>query len=107
MIQPLNWDAISQKKLKNIAFGGLARADGSQLYVWEWVTRVWGRTDLSMCCCFLPSEKPLDLTQAQKESILKPFALVTAKPRQEYRQDTTTYPPLITSMTDEIPCVYF
>ncbi|XP_075870722.1 target of Nesh-SH3 [Nelusetta ayraudi] len=42
-------------------------------------------------------EKPLDLTQAQKESILKPFALVTAKPRQEHRQDTTTYPPLITS----------
>lgn len=63
-----------------------------------------GRTDLSLCCCFLLTDKPLDLMQGKKESILKPFALATAKPRQERRQETTTYPPLITSTTHH--CIY-
>ncbi|KAM8748653.1 uncharacterized protein abi3bpa isoform 1-T1 [Acanthopagrus schlegelii] len=35
-------------------------------------------------------DKPMDLKQGDKESILKPFALVTAKPKQERRQQTTT-----------------
>lgn len=44
-------------------------------------------------------EKPLDPAKGQKESILRPFSLVTAKPPQERRHETTTYLPLITSMS--------
>ncbi|KAE8299104.1 Target of Nesh-SH3 [Larimichthys crocea] len=39
--------------------------------------------------------KPMDLKQGDKESILKPFALVTAKPKQERRQQTTTSAPAV------------
>ncbi|XP_068561156.1 target of Nesh-SH3 isoform X1 [Cebidichthys violaceus] len=35
-------------------------------------------------------DKPMDLKQGDKESILKPFPLVTAKPKQERRQQQTT-----------------
>ncbi|TKS66870.1 Target of [Collichthys lucidus] len=37
----------------------------------------------------------MDLKQGDKESILKPFALVTAKPKQERRQQTTTSAPAV------------
>ncbi|KAM9346804.1 uncharacterized protein abi3bpa [Symphorus nematophorus] len=40
-------------------------------------------------------DKPMDLKQGDKESILKPFALVTAKPKQERRQQTTTSAPAV------------
>ncbi|KAM7407142.1 hypothetical protein PAMA_003058 [Pampus argenteus] len=42
-------------------------------------------------------DKPMDLKQGGKESILKPFPLVTAKPKQERRQQTTTSAPSINS----------
>ncbi|KAM3608091.1 uncharacterized protein V6R79_018976 [Siganus canaliculatus] len=43
-------------------------------------------------------DKPMDLKQGDKESILKPFALVTVKPKQERRQQTTTtVPPVLNS----------
>ncbi|XP_035860239.1 target of Nesh-SH3 isoform X7 [Sander lucioperca] len=35
-------------------------------------------------------DKPMDLKQGDKESILNPFPLVTAKPKQERRQQQTT-----------------
>ncbi|XP_061697239.1 target of Nesh-SH3 isoform X7 [Syngnathoides biaculeatus] len=35
-------------------------------------------------------DKPMDLKQGDKESILKPFPLVTSKPKQDRRQQTTT-----------------
>ncbi|XP_044221066.1 target of Nesh-SH3 isoform X6 [Thunnus albacares] len=42
-------------------------------------------------------DKPMDLKQGDKESILKPFPLVTAKPKQERRQQTTSSAPAINS----------
>ncbi|KAM7380299.1 hypothetical protein PAMP_003607 [Pampus punctatissimus] len=42
-------------------------------------------------------DKPMDLKQGEKESILKPFPLVTAKPKQERRQQTTTSAPSMNS----------
>ncbi|XP_069563151.1 target of Nesh-SH3 isoform X5 [Brachyistius frenatus] len=42
-------------------------------------------------------DKPMDLKQGDKESILKPFPLVTAKPKQERRQQTTTTAPALNS----------
>ncbi|XP_062259218.1 target of Nesh-SH3 isoform X4 [Platichthys flesus] len=42
-------------------------------------------------------DKPMDLKQGDKESILKPFPLVTAKPKQERRQPTTTSAPAVNS----------
>lgn len=42
----------------------------------------------------------MDLKQGDNESILKPFALVTAKPKQERRQETTTPAPAFNSMRD-------
>lgn len=48
----------------------------------------------------LSSDKPMDLKQGDKESILKPFPLVTAKPKQERRQQhTTTSAPAVNSMS--------
>nr|XP_049583189.1 target of Nesh-SH3 isoform X19 [Syngnathus scovelli] len=38
-------------------------------------------------------DKPMDLKQGDKESILKPFPLVTSKPKHERRQQTTTITP--------------
>ncbi|KAG7270258.1 hypothetical protein CRUP_031960, partial [Coryphaenoides rupestris] len=38
-------------------------------------------------------DKPMDLKQGEKESILKPFPMVTAKPKQERRTTTTTVSP--------------
>ncbi|XP_035799212.1 target of Nesh-SH3 isoform X6 [Amphiprion ocellaris] len=51
-----------------------------------------------------PSEhdKPMDLKQGDKESILKPFPLVTAKPKQERRQQTTTSAPAVNSSRFDI-----
>ncbi|XP_034069598.1 target of Nesh-SH3 isoform X2 [Gymnodraco acuticeps] len=48
------------------------------------------------------TDKPMDLKQGGKESILKPFPLVTAKPKQERRQQHTTSsaPALNTSRFD-------
>ncbi|XP_070770872.1 target of Nesh-SH3 [Enoplosus armatus] len=43
-------------------------------------------------------DKPMDLKQGDKESILKPFPLVTAKPKQERRQQTTTSTPAVNSI---------
>ncbi|XP_026232193.1 target of Nesh-SH3 isoform X3 [Anabas testudineus] len=40
-------------------------------------------------------DKPLDLKQGDNESILKPFPPVTAKPKQENRQQTTTSAPAV------------
>ncbi|XP_031725386.1 target of Nesh-SH3 [Anarrhichthys ocellatus] len=50
----------------------------------------------------LSSDKPMDLKQGDKESILKPFPLVTAKPKQErrQRQTTTSAPAVNTSRFD-------
>ncbi|XP_037136792.1 target of Nesh-SH3 isoform X3 [Syngnathus acus] len=46
-------------------------------------------------------DKPMDLKQGDKESILKPFPLVTSKPKHERRQQiTTTTPPLNSSRFD-------
>ncbi|KAM9342280.1 uncharacterized protein abi3bpa [Pholidichthys leucotaenia] len=46
-------------------------------------------------------DKPMDLKQGEKESILKPFAFVTPKPKQERRpQTTTTALPLNSSRFD-------
>lgn len=42
-------------------------------------------------------DKLMDLKQGDKESILKPFPLVTAKPKQERRQQTTTSSPAVNS----------
>ncbi|XP_077437094.1 target of Nesh-SH3 isoform X4 [Vanacampus margaritifer] len=42
-------------------------------------------------------DKPMDLKQGDKESILKPFPLVTSKPKHERRQQTTTTTPLLNS----------
>nr|XP_020464960.1 target of Nesh-SH3 isoform X2 [Monopterus albus] len=42
-------------------------------------------------------DKPMDLKQGENESILKPFPLVTAKPKQERRQQTSTYAPALNS----------
>lgn len=42
----------------------------------------------------------MDLKQGDNESILKPFALVTVKPKQERRQETTTPAPAFNSMCD-------
>ncbi|XP_041806248.1 target of Nesh-SH3 isoform X8 [Chelmon rostratus] len=47
-------------------------------------------------------DKPMDLKQGDKESILKPFALVTAKPKQERRQQTTTLAPAVNSSRFDI-----
>nr|XP_046259400.1 target of Nesh-SH3 isoform X8 [Scatophagus argus] len=47
-------------------------------------------------------DKPMDLKQGDKESILKPFALVTAKPKQERRQQTTTTAPAVNSSRFDI-----
>ncbi|XP_045910333.1 target of Nesh-SH3 isoform X2 [Micropterus dolomieu] len=40
-------------------------------------------------------DKPIDRKQEDKESILRPFPLVTAKPKQERRQQTTTSAPAL------------
>lgn len=80
----------------------MARADGPQLCARLWVRwwRGW-RTDLfSSSCSPLSSDKPMDLKQGDKESILKPFPLVTAKPKQERRQQTATSAPAVNSMTN-------
>ncbi|KAM9802560.1 target of Nesh-SH3 isoform X4 [Syngnathus typhle] len=42
-------------------------------------------------------DKPMDLKQGDKESILKPFPLVTSKPKHERRQQTTTTTPSLNS----------
>ncbi|XP_034550491.1 target of Nesh-SH3 isoform X5 [Notolabrus celidotus] len=47
-------------------------------------------------------DKPMDLKQGEKESILKPFPLVTAKPKQERRQQTTTTAPALNSSRFDI-----
>ncbi|XP_034429906.1 target of Nesh-SH3 isoform X2 [Hippoglossus hippoglossus] len=47
-------------------------------------------------------DKPMDLKQGDKESILKPFPLVTAKPKQERRQQTTTSAPAVNSSRFDI-----
>nr|XP_057937289.1 target of Nesh-SH3 isoform X4 [Doryrhamphus excisus] len=47
-------------------------------------------------------DKPMDLKQGDKESILKPFPLVTSKPKQERRQQTTTTAPLLNSSRFDI-----
>ncbi|XP_060909253.1 target of Nesh-SH3 isoform X7 [Labrus mixtus] len=47
-------------------------------------------------------DKPMDLKQGEKESILKPFPLVTAKPKQERRQQTTTSAPAVNSSRFDI-----
>ncbi|XP_051939088.1 target of Nesh-SH3 isoform X6 [Hippocampus zosterae] len=52
----------------------------------------------------MPNEhdKPMDLKQGDKESILKPFPLVTSKPKQERRQQTTTTTPSLNSSRFEV-----
>jgi len=45
-------------------------------------------------------DKPMDLIQGDKESILKPFPLVTAKPKQERKQTTTSAPAVNSSRFD-------
>ncbi|XP_074551720.1 target of Nesh-SH3-like isoform X3 [Halichoeres trimaculatus] len=47
-------------------------------------------------------DKPMDLKQGEKESILKPFAVVTAKPKQERRQQTTTSAPALNNSRFDI-----
>lgn len=48
-------------------------------------------------------DKPMDLKQGDKESILKPFPLVpTAKPKQERRQQTTTTVPSVNNSRFDI-----
>ncbi|XP_019750068.1 target of Nesh-SH3 isoform X3 [Hippocampus comes] len=47
-------------------------------------------------------DKPMDLKQGDKESILKPFPLVTSKPKQERRQQTTTTTPSLNSSRFEV-----
>ncbi|XP_057709147.1 target of Nesh-SH3 isoform X5 [Corythoichthys intestinalis] len=47
-------------------------------------------------------DKPMDLKQGDKESILKPFPLVTSKPKQERRQQTTTTTPSLNSSRFDI-----
>ncbi|CAJ1079708.1 target of Nesh-SH3 isoform X1 [Xyrichtys novacula] len=42
-------------------------------------------------------DKPMDLKQGENDSILKPFPVVTAKPKQERRQQTTTSAPSVNS----------
>ncbi|XP_070693741.1 target of Nesh-SH3 [Pempheris klunzingeri] len=44
-------------------------------------------------------DEPMDLKQGDKESILKSFPLVTAKPKQERRQQTTTSAPAVNSIS--------
>ncbi|XP_029968322.1 target of Nesh-SH3 isoform X4 [Salarias fasciatus] len=46
--------------------------------------------------------KPMDLKQGDKESILKRFPLVTAKPKQERRQQTTTAAPALNTTRFDI-----
>lgn len=58
----------------------MAKADGSELI------------HLSRSSLILSLDKPMDLKQGDKESILKPFPLVTAKPKQERKQTTTSAP---------------
>ncbi|XP_016895580.1 target of Nesh-SH3 isoform X5 [Cynoglossus semilaevis] len=48
------------------------------------------------------NDKPMDLKQGDKESILKRFPLVTAKPKQERRQQTTTAAPVFNSTRFDI-----
>ncbi|XP_061578957.1 target of Nesh-SH3-like [Cololabis saira] len=47
-------------------------------------------------------DKPMDLKQGDKESILKPFPVVTAKPKQERRQQTSTPAPVVNSTRFDI-----
>ncbi|XP_051259782.1 target of Nesh-SH3 isoform X7 [Dicentrarchus labrax] len=47
-------------------------------------------------------DKPMDLKQGDKDSILKPFPQVTAKPKQERRQQTTTSAPAVNSSRFDI-----
>ncbi|KAK7882394.1 hypothetical protein WMY93_028568 [Mugilogobius chulae] len=47
-------------------------------------------------------DKPMDLKQGDKESILKPFPLVTAKPKLERRQQTTTTAPAVNNSRFDI-----
>ncbi|KAM9709806.1 target of Nesh-SH3 isoform 10-T10 [Menidia menidia] len=47
-------------------------------------------------------DKPMNLKQGDKESILKPFTLVTAKPKQDRRQQTTTAVPAVNSSRFDI-----
>ncbi|XP_056245644.1 target of Nesh-SH3 isoform X5 [Seriola aureovittata] len=47
-------------------------------------------------------DKPMDLKQGEKEAILKPFPLVTAKPKQERRPPTTTSVPALNSSRFDI-----
>ena len=77
----------------------MAKADGSQLWVrwWGWRTDFFSSSSSS---CSVSSDKPMDLKQGDKESILKPFALVTAKPKQERRQQTTTPASAVNSTSD-------
>nr|XP_043875105.1 target of Nesh-SH3 isoform X1 [Solea senegalensis] len=48
------------------------------------------------------NDKPMDLKHGDKESILKPFPRVTAKPKQERRQQTTTSAPAVNSSQFEV-----
>ncbi|XP_061548338.1 target of Nesh-SH3 isoform X6 [Phycodurus eques] len=47
-------------------------------------------------------DKPMDLKQGDKESILKPFPLVTSKPKQDRRQQTATTTPSLNSSRFDI-----
>ncbi|XP_058478898.1 target of Nesh-SH3 isoform X2 [Solea solea] len=48
------------------------------------------------------NDKPMDLKHGDKESILKPFPRVTAKPKQERRQQSTTSAPAVNSSQFEV-----
>lgn len=51
--------------------------------------------------CSLSSDKPMDLKQGVQESILKRFVLVTAKPKEEREQRTTTLVPMVNGTSDQ------
>ncbi|XP_076730893.1 target of Nesh-SH3 isoform X8 [Maylandia zebra] len=47
-------------------------------------------------------DKPMDLKQGEKASVLKPFPLVTARPKQEPKQQTTTTAPALNTSRFDI-----
>lgn len=55
----------------------------------------------------LSSDKPMDLKQGEKASVLKPFPLVTARPKQEPKQQTTTTAPALNSTSSTFLQCFF
>ncbi|KAM6978849.1 target of Nesh-SH3 isoform 13-T13 [Tautogolabrus adspersus] len=104
-VQPNSKDGTgvwSKPVIHNISSGGIEEKAIRKIFKRP-VTPMKPLTTDQLPFPFAPRhDKPMDLKQGEKESILKPFPLVTAKPKQERRQQTTTSAPAVNSSRFDI-----